>query len=79
MVGNISWGILHNRIVTPKLLHQWSKRDTDYCPWFPGITGTIEHMFFDCPSVTAFWNRSAKLLHDLLGPHPLQKKLILIR
>jgi hypothetical protein len=31
-------------------------------------------MFFDCPSVTAFWNRLAKILHELLGPHPLQKK-----
>jgi hypothetical protein len=30
-----------------------------------------------CPSVTAFWNNLAKLLHELLGPHPLQKKLIL--
>jgi hypothetical protein len=34
-------------------------------------------MFFDCPSVTAFWNHLAKLLHELLDPHPLQKKLIL--
>jgi hypothetical protein len=30
-------------------------------------------MFFDCP----FWNHLAKLLHELLGPHPLQKKRIL--
>jgi hypothetical protein len=28
-------------------------------------------MFFYCTSVTA------KLLHELLGPHPLQKKLLL--
>jgi hypothetical protein len=34
-------------------------------------------MFFDCPLVTDFWNHLAKLLHELLGHHPLQKKLIL--
>jgi hypothetical protein len=56
---------------TIELSHQWSTRDTDYCPWCPGTTGTIDHMFFDCPSVTA------KLLHELLGPHPPQKKLTL--
>jgi hypothetical protein len=27
------------------------------------------------PSVTALWNRLAKLLHKLLCPHPLQKEL----
>jgi hypothetical protein len=47
------------------------------CPWCQGTTGTIDHMFFDFPSVTAFWSRLAKILHELLGPHPLQKKLIL--
>jgi hypothetical protein len=28
-------------------------------------------------SVTAFWNRLAKILHELLGPHPLHKEPIL--
>jgi hypothetical protein len=32
---------------------------------------------FDCPSVTAFWNLLAQILHNLLGPHPMQKKRIL--
>jgi hypothetical protein len=43
--------------------------------WCPGTTGTIDHMLFDCPSVTAFWNRLPKILHELL--HSLQKRLIL--
>jgi hypothetical protein len=30
--GDIAWRILHNRTVTPQLLHQLSKRDTDYYP-----------------------------------------------
>jgi hypothetical protein len=34
-------------------------------------------MFFDCPTVTAFWGRLIKTLHDLLGPHLLQKRHIL--
>jgi hypothetical protein len=34
-------------------------------------------MFFDCPSVTALWNRLAKMLHELLGPRLLLKKLML--
>jgi hypothetical protein len=34
-------------------------------------------MFFDCPSITAFWSRLVKMLHELLGPHPLFKELML--
>jgi hypothetical protein len=34
-------------------------------------------MFFDSPTVTAFWGRLTKTLHDLLGPRPLQKRHIL--
>jgi hypothetical protein len=50
---------------------------THYCPWCPRTTATIDHLFFDCPSITAFWNSLAKILHELLGPQPLQKKRIL--
>jgi hypothetical protein len=32
-------------------------------------------MFFDCP--TTFWGSLTKTLHDLLGPHPLQKRHIM--
>jgi hypothetical protein len=34
-------------------------------------------MFFEWPTVTAFWGRLTKTLHDLLGSHPLQKRHIL--
>jgi hypothetical protein len=34
------------------------------------------YMFFGCPSVTDFWNRSTEILDELLGPHPPQKKRI---
>jgi hypothetical protein len=34
-------------------------------------------MSFDCPTVTVFWGRLPKTLHDLPGPHPLQKRHIL--
>jgi hypothetical protein len=34
-------------------------------------------MFLDCPSVVDFWNQLTKILHELLGPHQLQKKHIL--
>jgi hypothetical protein len=33
-----------------------------------------QHKFLDCPTVTAFWGQLIKTLHDLLGPHPLQKR-----
>jgi exonuclease III len=75
--GDIAWRILHNRIVTPDLLHRWSKRQTDDCPWCPGDTGTFDHMFFDCPSVQNIWARLAHILHRLLGPHPLHKRIIM--
>jgi hypothetical protein len=34
-------------------------------------------MFFECPTAIAFWVHLTKTLHDLLGPHPLQKRHIL--
>jgi hypothetical protein len=46
---DIAARILHNRIVTPQQLHQWSKQDTDYCPWCPGTTGTIDNMCSTAP------------------------------
>jgi hypothetical protein len=62
---------------TPQQLHKFNKRDTSDSPWCPGTIGTIDHIFFDCPTVTAFWKRLTKTLHDLLGPHPLQKRNML--
>jgi hypothetical protein len=35
-------------------------------------------MFLDCLSVTAFWNRSAKILHELLGPQQLANYLLVL-
>jgi hypothetical protein len=32
---------------------------------------------FYCLSVTAFWDVLAKILLELLGPHPLRKKRVL--
>jgi hypothetical protein len=52
--GDIAWRILHNRIVTPQQVHQWSKQDIVDCPWCTGTTGTIDHIFLNCPSATAF-------------------------
>jgi hypothetical protein len=40
----------------------------------PVTRGTTTHMLFDCSSVTAFWNRLAKIIHELLGTHTLQKR-----
>jgi hypothetical protein len=34
-------------------------------------------MFFDCPTATSFWKSLTKTLHEILGPHPLQKRHIL--
>jgi hypothetical protein len=66
--GDVAWTILHSTIFTPQQLHKWGKRVIPDCPWSPGTT---DHMFFECPTVTAFWERLTKTLHDLLGPHPL--------
>jgi hypothetical protein len=76
--GDIAWKILHNRITRPHQLHRWNKRGTPDCPWCPGTSGIIEHMFPNCPTVIDFWNQLTKTLHILLGPHPLQKKHILM-
>jgi hypothetical protein len=67
--GDVAWCMVHNRIVTLKLLHQWTKRDTDCCPWCPRATG---------PSITILWNSSVGMLNQLLGPHHVMKKLLLI-
>ena len=75
--GDIAWRILHNSIVTPEKLHQWGRRTTPDCPWCTGIRGTLDHMFLDCPAVKNIWISATTILNKLLGPHPLQKKLIL--
>jgi hypothetical protein len=45
---DIAWRLrvlgLHCLIFTPRQIHQWNKRDTDYCPWCPGRTGTSQHV-----------------------------------
>jgi hypothetical protein len=74
--GDIAWTILHSELSH----HNSYTNEVNqilYCPWCPGAKGTIDHMFFDCPTVTAFWNRLAKIFHYLLGPYPLLKKLVL--
>jgi hypothetical protein len=66
--GDVAWRILHNRIITSQQVQKWGKRDT---------TDIMDHMFFKCPTATAFWVRLTKMLHGLLGPRPLQKRHIL--
>jgi exonuclease III len=75
--GDIAWRILHNRIATPEQLNKWNQRQTADCPWCPRSPGTLEHMLFECSTVTATWARLQKLLHKLLGPHPLNRRLLL--
>jgi hypothetical protein len=72
--GDIAWKILRNRITTPQPLHRWNKRSIPGCSWCPGTSGTTEHMFLDCHSVTEFWTSLTKTLHKLIGLHQLQKK-----
>jgi hypothetical protein len=68
--------ILHNKIVTPQQLHQWSKRDTGYPSRYSETIKIKEQILFDSPSVTDFWNRSAIILHELLNAHTLLKKVV---
>jgi exonuclease III len=75
--GDIAWKLLHNRITTPQMLHLWHKRDTPDCPWCPGILGTTQHMFLDCPSAKELWSYVSPIVQALLGIHTLHKKLIL--
>lgn len=55
--GDIASMTFHNRIVTPQQLHQWSKRQTVDCPWCPGVTATLDHIFFVCPWTTTIRTR----------------------
>jgi hypothetical protein len=75
--GNVAWRIQHNNIIKPQQVHKWGKRDPSDCPWCPSTTDKIDHMYFECPTVTASWGHLTKTLNDLLGPHPLQKRHIL--
>jgi hypothetical protein len=76
--GDVAWCMLHNRIVTLRLLHRWIERDIDCCPWCPRTTGTLKHMVLDCPSITILWIFLVWMLNQLLGPHHVTKKLLLI-
>jgi hypothetical protein len=71
--GDVAWRMLHNRLVAQRLFHQWIKRVTDYCPRCHGTTGSLEHMFFDCPMATILRNRLTGILRQLLGTHDNQE------
>jgi exonuclease III len=75
--GDITWKLLHNRIATPQMLYLWKKRGKPDCPWCPGTSGTTQHMFIECPSAKQLWDYLNPILQALLGPHTLNKKLIL--
>jgi hypothetical protein len=46
--GDFAWRFLHNTVVTPRRLYQWKNRKKEDCPWFDGVSGTIEHKFLEC-------------------------------
>jgi hypothetical protein len=47
-------------------------------PFVPRHSKYNDHILFDWPTATAFWGEGLiKTLHDLLCPHPLQKRYVL--
>ena len=51
----LQWKILHNIYPTNILLQKMRVRDTNKCSFCPSNVDFIEHFFFECPSINAFW------------------------
>lgn len=64
--GDISWRLLHNRLVTPALLYKWRRREENRCPWCP-LLGSALHMMFQCPAVQEVWTAVINKINSVLG------------
>ena len=52
----LQWTILHNIYPTNRLLCKMKVRDKQMCSYCNDVVDYIEHFFFDCPTITKFWN-----------------------
>ena len=51
----LQWKLLHNIYPTNILLSKMKVTDTQYCFYCPVEVDFLEHFFFYCPDVRAFW------------------------
>ena len=58
--------ILHNIYPTGILLHKMKIRETNKCV-FCNETDFLEHFFFLCQSLIAFWKRVEHIIHEVLN------------
>ena len=58
----LQWKINHNIYPTNILLHKMKVTETNRCDNCPTETDFMEHFFFDCPPVHAFWKQVETLL-----------------
>ena len=76
---SFQYQILLRSIPTNKYLNMCKIKDTDRCYFCESEAETIEHVFWLCPIVRAFWLSISDKLHDVFDIAPfLNKKTVLL-
>jgi hypothetical protein len=71
----IWFGKSNTTLSSSKTAAQMEKRRERLLTFVPLSYRKMNHIFFDWPSVTIFWKHKSDILNNLLGPHPLWRKL----
>jgi exonuclease III len=74
----LQWKVLHNLYPTNILLNKMGKTDSCNCSYCDNTIDYIEHFFYECPKVRAFWRYvEQKLVNSLNISIKLSVKVVL--
>jgi len=59
--------LLHRIIASNEKLWRWKIVNSPSCNSCANVTGTIEHMFLECPKVKHIWDKFVKIFEELEG------------
>jgi len=62
---DVHWLLLHRKLALHDLLVVWFPDITLFCPYCPGPTSTIAHIFHSYPIASTLWSRSLTLMISL--------------
>ena len=62
----LQWKLLHNIYPSNILLNKMKVTENQNCPYCPDEVEFIEHFFFYCPVVQAFWKEVEKFIFNQL-------------
>ena len=69
--------VLNNLIPTNEWLARIGRKNSSLCSFCNATSETMDHLFFTCPKITAFWNALRKRVTDFNPDYFLTGKIIL--